>query len=49
MVESSARKTSKADMIAASPEALPTIQGEPELKDFLIILRHLMDWMLPNA
>ena len=43
MVESGTRMTSKADMIAAFPEAPPAIQGEPELKDFLIILRHLMD------
>ena len=44
MMESGTRMTSKADMIAAFPEAPPAIQSEPELEDFLIILRHLMDW-----
>ena len=43
MVESGTKPTSKADMIAAFPEAPPAIQGEPELKDFLIVLRQLMD------
>ena len=43
MVEAGTRQTSKADMIAAFPEAPPAIQGEPELKGFPIILRHLMD------
>ena len=42
MVESGTRMTSKADMIAAFPEAPPAIPGKPELKDFLIILCHLM-------
>ena len=43
MVESGARQISKADMIAAFPKAPPAIQGRPALKNFLILLRHLMD------
>jgi hypothetical protein len=36
------KHTSKADMIAAFPEIVEMIQGEPTMRDFLRVLQHLM-------
>ena len=36
------KHTTKADMIAAFPEIVEIIQGEPTMRNFLRILQHLM-------
>ena len=36
------KHTTKADMIAAFPEIVDTIQGEPTVRNFLRVLQHLM-------
>ena len=43
MSEIGTQKITKADMIASFSDVPLAIQGEPELKDFLVVLRHLMD------